>query len=160
MFTVDGGESWSGIDLPYETDPTALACPTEHVCIGVDQAAVPDGGTPARTPLVAFLSSARGDSFTRVVIPGSTANFGIPLISCSSPDECVIVFSTMNESGSAGQVFGYKTMDGGQSWMKLTIPKDLTDLTDIKCAPETTSCVASGESNGAFGLFGFALGPP
>jgi hypothetical protein len=94
------------------------------------------------------------------VIPGSTANYGIPLISCSSPDKCVIVFSTMNASGSAGQVFGYKTMDGGQSWMKLTIPKDLTDLTDITCAPEATSCVASGETNGAFGLFGLALGPP
>ena len=28
MFTVDGGETWSGIDLPYETDPIALSCPS------------------------------------------------------------------------------------------------------------------------------------
>ncbi len=94
------------------------------------------------------------------VIPGSVANFGEPVISCSSPTDCVMMFSTVNASETAGEVFGYKTMDGGQSWMKLTIPKDLTDLTDITCAPETTSCVASGESNGAFGLFGFALGAP
>ena len=78
------------------------------------------------------------------------------MISCSSPTDCVIIFSTLDASDAAGEVFGYRTIDGGRYWMKLTIPKDLTDLTDLTCAAEATSCVASGETNGAFGLFGFA----
>ncbi len=158
MFTVNGGRSWSAINLPYETDPASLSCPSPRACIGVEQAIVPNGGPPAPTPLLAFRWSMESHSFNMTALPGSRESFGFPFVSCSSPDECVTILSMINSSDTAGEVLGFKTMNGGQSWIELKVPSYLTDVTDLACMPGTTSCVASGESNGVFGLFGFSLG--
>ena len=179
MYTVDGGQSWSPIALPYETDPASLSCSSEHVCIGVGQAPGGDKGSPAscpnthacgraggtdspgegNSPLVAFVSPNGGESFRRIVIPGSVANSGNPYTSCSSASDCVVMFSTFNASGTAGEVAGYATNDGGNTWQRFATPAALADITGVSCAPGSRSCVLAGEASGEFGLFVLSLTP-
>jgi len=149
IYTRDGGITWSGNYFSGETEPFALSCPTQNACVGVNQASV--AGEDA-TPLVAYVSSTQGDMWRRIVIPGSAANAGVPDVSCSSADDCVVVFSDVDASAS------YTTIDGGIRWQIQVMPESFSNWFSVSCAPASASCIAAGQLNDSYDLLHLSFG--
>lgn len=125
----DSGATWAAVELQGGVlGLGSVACPTPSFCVAVGASLMVSGDG--------------GQDWA----PRSVAGGVAPLssVSCSSPTDCVAV-GPNPEGVLDGSLSGIaiETVDGGQSWVKESLPADTASVQTVSCSP-LGACTASG----------------
>ncbi|MGO9974706.1 MAG: WD40/YVTN/BNR-like repeat-containing protein [Solirubrobacteraceae bacterium] len=153
--TTDSGKSWLPVNLPVSVSDASLSCVSASTCalLGLDST---DGPV--------FLETSDGaQTWSSQTAPSELTSGSFPTaLDCVSTVECMAVVTTLDDAGTPAG-FSLTTSDGGQTWIKGTLPANLvpngltcTDGGDCVVTGCAGDCVLTGSGSPVLGGAGAA----
>jgi photosystem II stability/assembly factor-like uncharacterized protein len=142
--TTDGGRTWSSATGPSQLSSNdfvgGLACTTATRCTAV---AIPHLVRVGSGDILSLATTDGGKTWSQGSFPAGFTG-GPDGLTCSSPEDCVVVGSTNGfPGGGAGAAY---SRDGGATWTSSSVPSGASGLHALSCS--SSFCIASSLSPG------------